>query len=86
MQTIPESPSHNEAQLPAPLPDWSQLSRHDTVKVCCNNANVLSGRIDMIAYDRSVFWLIQDAGMGRIMICDADNPVVTRIPPTLEVR
>lgn len=62
----------------SPLPDWSKLSRDDSVRVLRPDGNVFSGRIDMIAIDRSVFWIIQDAGLGRIMICSADSPTVIK--------
>ncbi|TAP41745.1 hypothetical protein EYS21_18395 [Arthrobacter sp. S39] len=61
-----------------PLPDWSKLSRHDSVTVLRPDGSVLSGQIDMIAIDRSVFWIIQDAGLGRTMICSAESPIVTK--------
>lgn len=64
-----------------PVPDWSKLSRNDSVRVLRSDGSALSGRIDMIAIDRSVFWMIQDAGLGRIMICSADSPTVIRTDP-----
>lgn len=61
-----------------PLSDWSKLSRSDSVRVLLSDGSEFSGRIDMIAIDRSVFWMIQDAGLGRIMICSADSPTVMK--------
>lgn len=60
------------------LPDWSRLSRNDSVKVLGADGSAVSGHIDMMAMDRSVFWMIQDGGLGRIMICSADSPIVIR--------
>ncbi len=60
------------------LPDWSRLSRNDSVKVLRADGSALSGQIDMIAIDRSVFWMTQDAGLGRVMICSAESPVVIK--------
>lgn len=37
------------------------------------------GHIDMLALDRSVFWIIQDDGSGRVMVCSADKPRVLAV-------
>lgn len=63
----------------APVPDWSKLSRNDLVHVRQGSGTPVTGRIDIIAADRSVFWLIQSAGLGRVMICSADNPEVIKM-------
>jgi hypothetical protein len=64
-------------EVPA-LPDWSRLSRNDAVRVLRADGSSLSGQIDLIAIDRSVFWMIQDSGLGRVMICSAESPVVIK--------
>ena len=65
--------------LPAvPVPDWSKLSRGDVVRVFQSDGSALSGRIDMIAMDRSVFWMIQDGGLGRVMVCSLDKARVIK--------
>lgn len=56
------------------LPDWSQLSRNDAVQVVRRDGTVSTGRIDMVAPDRGIFWIIQDGGLGRVMVCCADRP------------
>ena len=68
------------AHAPAadPIPDWSKLSRADEVAVYRHAELVASGRIDMIAIDRSVFWVIQDDGLGRVMCCNGDGLRVFR--------
>ncbi|WP_311214716.1 MULTISPECIES: hypothetical protein [unclassified Arthrobacter] len=53
---------------PQPVPDWSKLARDDTVTVLRSDGNIVTGKIDMLAVDRSVFWMIQNDGLGRIMI------------------
>lgn len=58
------------------VPDWSQLSRNDAVQVARRDGTVTTGHIDMVAMDRSIFWLIQDGGLGRVMVCSADRPQV----------
>ena len=40
----------------------------------------MSGVIDMIAADRSVFWIIRNDGAGRTMLCSADGIAVTKLP------
>ncbi|MFJ4264801.1 hypothetical protein ACIPYU_20355 [Paenarthrobacter nicotinovorans] len=37
------------------MPDWFKLARHDAVSVVQANGPVTSGKIDMIAVNRSVF-------------------------------
>ena len=41
---------------------------------------IISGTIDMIAADRSVFWIIRNDGAGRTMLCSADGIAVTKLP------
>lgn len=64
-----------------PVPDWSQLSKNDAVQVARRDGTVTTGRIDMVALDRKIFWIIQDGGLGRVMVCSADRPQVTVIAP-----
>jgi hypothetical protein len=61
-----------------PLPDWSKLSRGDAVTAVHKNGRVITGRIEMMALDRSVFWVIQEGGLGRAMVYGADKPLVTK--------
>lgn len=62
---------------PQPVPDWSKLARNDTVTVLRSDGNVVTGQIDMLAVDRSVFWMIQNDGQGRIMIPRRETQSVT---------
>lgn len=73
------NPANHLTRLPpSPVPDWSKLSRQDAVRVLLRDGRVIAGRIDMIAADRSVFWVIQSAGRGRVMVCSSDRPMVVR--------
>lgn len=63
----------------APVPDWSRLSRHDDVEVRSSNGTVIAGTIDMIAPNRSVFWMIRSDGAGRTMIYFGDDVSVTKV-------
>jgi hypothetical protein len=75
-------PARDTPRLPAaPVPDWSKLARDDAVRVLLRDGRIVAGRIDMIAVDRSVFWVIQPSGRGRVMICNSDRPVVVRAAP-----
>lgn len=65
--------------LPAPVPDWSKLSRGDVVQVLPRNGLSAVGQIDMLSLDRSVFWIIQEGGLGRLLVCSADKPKVVVI-------
>jgi hypothetical protein len=68
-------------QPAAAVPDWSKLSRGDVVRVFRRDGSTASGLIDMLALDRSVLWVIQDGGRGRVMICCADRPRVVVVTP-----
>ncbi|MFE4542398.1 hypothetical protein [Arthrobacter sp. NPDC056727] len=74
----------NKRQRPvtvaAPIPNWSKLSKNDEVQVRFADGSWGSGAIDMIAPDRSVFWMIQHDGAGRKMLCYGDGASVTKIP------
>jgi len=65
----------------AGVPDWSKLSRGDVVRVFRRDGGAVAGVIDMVALDRSVLWVIQDDGRGRVMICSADRPRVVVVAP-----
>ena len=62
--------------LPQAIPDWSKLTRGDLVRVARRDGSAITGSIDMLAIDRSVFWVIQAEGQGRVMVCSADKPHV----------
>ena len=74
------NPARRRQALPqAPVPDWSKLSRNDQVEVQTHHGSVMSGTIDMIAANRSVFWLIRNDGAGRTMVCCGDAVSVTKV-------
>lgn len=80
MYTHPRTATaHHRPQPPAPVPDWSKLSRGDVVRVFRRDGSSMLGHIDMLALDRSVFWIIQDDGSGRVMVCSADKPRVLAV-------
>jgi hypothetical protein len=75
---------HNSARrraaLPAaPVPDWSRLGRNDHVEVRTSQGPAITGTIDMIAANRSVFWIIRSDGAGRTMVCFGDDVSVTKV-------
>ncbi|WP_457967212.1 hypothetical protein M1E17_10455 [Arthrobacter sp. D1-29] len=66
------------AQL-EPVLNWTKLSRKNDLELVHRNGKTLtSGRVDMLAVDCSVFWLIQDNGKGRAMFLPADDAMVFR--------
>ncbi len=67
------------AAAPAQVPDWSRLGRGDDVEVLAARGTAVSGTIDMIAADRSVFWMIRRDGGGRTMVCSGDDVSVAMI-------
>lgn len=78
MYTRTRHPLRRTSRKAHALPAWSKLSRNDAVRVLRADGTEVSGHIDMIAVDRSVFWMIQDAGLGRIMVCSAESPLVIK--------
>jgi hypothetical protein len=70
---------HVPAQAPVPVPDWSRLCRNDQVQVRAAGGAVMTGTIDMIAADRSVFWMIRNDGAGRTMLCSGDDVAVIKV-------
>ena len=61
-----------------PVVNWCTVSRSDEVAVCRDRRVVASGRVDMVALDGSVFWIIQEDGKGRGMIHQKDGLTVFR--------
>jgi hypothetical protein len=50
------------------------------VEVRTAGGETMSGVIDMIAADRSVFWMVRNDGAGRTMVCSGDGIAVTKLP------
>ncbi|MEV7573554.1 hypothetical protein AB0P28_10690 [Pseudarthrobacter sp. NPDC089323] len=74
------NPVRRAAALPqAPVPDWSKLARDDYVEVRISSGSVFAGTIDMIAANRSVFWVIRSDGAGRTMVYSGDDVSVTKV-------
>lgn len=63
-----------------PIPNWAKLSRNDEVTVYSGGDKLTTGRIDMLALDGSVFWIIQNGGKGRAMFHHRDGLTVFRHP------
>jgi hypothetical protein len=81
-------PKHQPASFPLgrprhaqlePVLNWTKLARRDDLELVHRNGKTLtSGRVDMLALDGSVFWLIQDNGKGRAMFLPDDDVMVFR--------
>jgi hypothetical protein len=50
-----------------------------------SNGTVIAGTIDMIASNRSVFWMIRTDGAGRTMVYFGDDVSVTRVAQQREL-
>ena len=61
--------------IPEPISNWSKLSRADEVEIHGHGQAMTSGRIDMLAADGSVLWLLQNEGMGRMLFLHSDDGV-----------
>lgn len=64
------------------VPDWKKLDRSDEVDLYLHRASVASGRVDMLAPDGGVLWIIQNDGKGRAMFLHSDGLTVFRRPGT----
>lgn len=61
-----------------PVFNWCNLLRAEEVTLHRRNQTVTIGRIDMVAIDGSVFWIIEDNGNSRRMIHRNDGLEVYR--------
>ncbi|MCO4255965.1 hypothetical protein [Pseudarthrobacter cellobiosi] len=62
-----------------PVHDWGELRRTDAVEVRRHDL-ATSGQVDVCSPDGSVLWILQDHGLGRIMIHESDGFAVYRHP------
>jgi hypothetical protein len=69
---------HAEATRPAPVANWSQLSRADHIQIRQNGELIADGRIDMLAVDGSTLWLHLANGQGRALFLQSDGLKVFR--------
>ena len=75
---IDDHPAMPHADL-EPVLDWTKLAREDELKlVRLNGKSMASGRIDTIALDGSVFWILHNDGRGRSMVLPEDDVIVFR--------
>ena len=51
-----------------PLGDWGQLEEGDYVMVQRDGEPLLTGAVDVLTRDASVFWVWLDGGRGRIAV------------------
>jgi hypothetical protein len=73
---IISAPRHRDLE---PVLNWTRLARKDDLELVRRNGRTLtSGRVDVVALDGSVFWLIQSDGKGRAMFLANDDVVVFR--------
>jgi hypothetical protein len=63
-----------------PILNWCNLLRDEQVTVYGRDRTTTTGRIDMVALDGSVFWIMEDDGNRRTMIHRNDGPTVYRRP------
>lgn len=72
-----EAPYAGNAALPGgphePVASWSKLSSGDSIAVYRGQEFITSGRIDMLAEDGSILWIIQDQGRGRWLFLNEDG-------------
>lgn len=77
---MPEQAGTTAQTMLEAVPHWSKLFREDEVLLFRAGEKVAAGRVDMRALDGSVFWLIQNGGMGRHMFHANDGVRAFRRP------
>ena len=73
--TAPSARTHNHR----PVLNWCNLLRTEEVLIYRQNQTVTTGRVDMVALDGSVFWIMEDDGNHRTMIHRNDGAEVYRV-------
>ncbi len=56
-----------------PVHNWSTLSRSDEVEVRRNGRFIAAGRIDMLALDGSMVWILKEQGNDRALFLRSDG-------------
>lgn len=67
-----------ETASPAPVTNWSQLSRADHIQIRQNGEVIAEGHIDMLAADGSMLWLHLANGKGRALFLQSDGLKIYR--------
>jgi hypothetical protein len=67
------------ASSPLALDDWVFLNAGDPVIVQTSEGRTVSGSIDIVADDASIFWIWVDGGGGRIAVQEEDRSRVWRV-------
>ena len=75
---------HTETTGPAPIANWSQLSRADHIQIRQNRELIADGRIDMLAVDGSTLWLHLANGKGRALFLQSDGLKIYRSRPSTD--
>lgn len=63
---------------PGPIPNWCTLAKADEVEIQQHGQTIATGRIDMLAVDGSMLWILKDAGNGRALFLHSDGVAVYR--------
>lgn len=61
-----------------PIANWCKLSKDDRVDIYNARGSRTTGRIDMVAGDGSILWIIQDEGRGRALFVHEDGVKIRR--------
>lgn len=60
-----------------PCSEWGQLEEGHLVMVQRDRGPIVTGEVDVLTHDASVFWVWLDGGRGRIAVCaDGDTRVL----------
>lgn len=76
--TRQQAPAALEHAALEPVANWTTLSRGDEVVIYANGFPSTSGHVEMRGLDGSVFWIMQQDGLGRSMIHKTDRLRVYR--------
>lgn len=80
MSTTLSAHQQQPAPLNDPVHDWTELRHADAVEFCRDGLAITTGKIDVCSPDGTVLWILQDHGLGRVMIHQSDGFAVYRHP------
>ncbi|MDQ0799363.1 hypothetical protein [Arthrobacter sp. SLBN-112] len=61
-----------------PIPNWCTLSRSDEVEIRRNGRHIAAGRIDMLALDGTMIWILKEPGNDRELFLRSDGVTLHR--------
>lgn len=63
-----------------PIHNWCTLSRSDEVEIHRNQRRIATGRVDMLALDGTMIWILKEPGNDRALFLHSDGITLYRRP------